>query len=79
MLEVQLDHRYCPTCESEQLFEAPACQDGHSANCPDLACVTCGMALYVVVITDVAHSSTGSSRPDAAQRRSRRDTGRRSA
>ena len=34
MLEVQLDHRYCPTCESEQLFEAPLCLDGHDSSNP---------------------------------------------
>jgi hypothetical protein len=70
MLEVQLDHRYCPTCESEQLFEAPLCQDGHGANCPDLACVTCGTALFVVVISDTATPAPGSARESANTRRS---------
>ncbi len=54
MLEMQLDHRYCPTCESEQLFEAPVCQDGHDVDCPDLSCVTCGTALFVIVISESA-------------------------
>ena len=70
MLEVQLDHRYCPTCESEQLFEAPLCQDGHGVDCPDLSCVTCGMALFVVVISDTASPAPASAREATARRRS---------
>ncbi len=69
MLEVQLDHRYCPTCESEQLFEAPLCQDGHGKNCPDLACVACGTALFVVVISDTASPVAASARESANARR----------
>jgi len=64
MLDVQLDYRYCPTCDAEQLFEAPACEDGHGADCPELACVTCGTALHVLIVTETA------ARPRVDKRRS---------
>ncbi len=39
--------RDCSTCAGQRVFEAPACADGHDADCPELACVECGTAVFV--------------------------------
>jgi hypothetical protein len=39
--------RWCAECVGEREFELPPCEDGHGADCPDLACVTCGWAIVV--------------------------------
>ena len=44
---MQVEFRWCSTCESKQLFEQPPCDDGHGYDCYDLACVTCGSALVI--------------------------------
>ncbi len=46
--------RWCSPCASEQLFEAPPCEDGHGEDCVDLACVECGHAIVVglLIVTD---------------------------
>jgi len=42
--------RECRTCGGPRAFEAPACADGHGPDCPDLACVECGEAVFVGVL-----------------------------
>ena len=44
------DVRWCTGCEGERAFEVPPCQDGHGLDCPDLACVECGLALVVGLV-----------------------------
>ena len=44
---LELTYRYCTTCATEQAFEVPECMDGHGADCPELVCVECGVALLV--------------------------------
>lgn len=39
--------RHCSTCGDERTFEQPPCEDGHGLDCPELACVECGLALVV--------------------------------
>jgi hypothetical protein len=39
--------RHCSICGDERGFEQPSCDDGHGTDCPELACVECGMALVV--------------------------------
>jgi hypothetical protein len=39
--------RTCPSCGDERPFEVPPCQDGHHADCPELACVDCGAAVLL--------------------------------
>lgn len=48
--------RYCPECREDQLFEQPheagGCPDigdGEYAECPELACTECGIALVIAV------------------------------
>jgi hypothetical protein len=41
------EHRWCPCCRAERLFEIPLCLDGHDLDCPDRACVDCGTAIVV--------------------------------
>ncbi|MEV1287868.1 hypothetical protein [Micromonospora sp. NPDC049679] len=37
---------HCAACETEMLFEAPPCEDGHDdEDCPELACTGCGSAI----------------------------------
>ena len=48
---MQVEFRWCSTCQGKQLFEQPPCEDGHGEDCLDLACVTCGAAL-VLGLTD---------------------------
>ena len=43
----ELEWRYCADCARLRPFEAPACVDGHDADCPDLACTVCGDARTV--------------------------------
>ena len=38
---------HCACCRGEREFEQPPCVDGHDLDCPELACVECGMALLV--------------------------------
>ena len=47
---MQVDFRWCSSCESKQLFEQPPCEDGHGEGCLDLACVTCGSALVIGLV-----------------------------
>ena len=52
--------RWCAGCQDEMPFEVPPCEDGHGADCLDLACVECGFAVVVglyddhVVVLEVA-------------------------
>jgi len=47
------DLRWCPECADERPFEVPPCEDGHGADCLDLACLDCGFAVVVgVLVTD---------------------------
>jgi hypothetical protein len=39
--------RHCSTCDGERLFERPPCADGHGEDCPEWACVGCGMAILI--------------------------------
>jgi len=41
------EFRTCPSCGDERLFEAPPCGDAHGPDCPELACVDCGVALLL--------------------------------
>jgi hypothetical protein len=38
--------RHCGCCGDEHEFEVPPCRDGHDVDCPELACVDCGDALF---------------------------------
>lgn len=42
--------RFCPECADERPFEVPPCEDGHGADCLDLACDDCGFAIVVGVL-----------------------------
>jgi hypothetical protein len=42
---VAMDVRWCGECKDERVFEVPPCEDGHGADCLDLACVDCGAAV----------------------------------
>ena len=46
------DLRWCPECADERPFEMPPCEDGHGADCLDLACLDCGFAIVVGVHDD---------------------------
>lgn len=37
----------CPVCGRVDTLVAPACAEGHGADCPDRICVSCGTALFV--------------------------------
>lgn len=39
--------RDCTACGDVRAFETPDCIDGHGTDCPDLACVECGEALFI--------------------------------
>jgi hypothetical protein len=41
------EHRWCPCCRAERLFELPPCPDGHGFDCAERACVDCGAAIVV--------------------------------
>ena len=52
-LQTARDQRWCPECADERPFEMPPCEDGHGADCLDLACLDCGFAVVVgVLISD---------------------------
>jgi len=38
---------HCMICGDERDFEQPPCVDGHDVDCPELACVECGMAVVL--------------------------------
>jgi hypothetical protein len=38
---------WCADCGDDRLFDALPCTDGH-ADCPERACVECGMAVLLV-------------------------------
>ncbi len=38
---------HCAHCRDEREFEQPPCVDGHDLDCPELACVECGMAVVL--------------------------------
>jgi DNA-directed RNA polymerase subunit RPC12/RpoP len=39
--------RQCSACGDERSFEQPPCVEGHGEDCPELACVECGMAIII--------------------------------
>ncbi len=43
---------WCAGCQDETPFEVPPCEDGHGADCLDLACVECGHAIVVGLYAD---------------------------
>ena len=51
-LQTARDVRWCPECADERPFEMPPCEDGHGADCLDLACLDCGFAVVVGVMVD---------------------------
>jgi len=55
MLKI-LENRDCPECGADVPFERVECADGHGEDCPDRACVGCGLALVVgpVWLTETA-------------------------
>lgn len=59
------DHiRYCAGCARQQQFEQPPCEDGHSADCPERACVVCGHAILVgAAPAAVPPAGVGADRP----------------
>ncbi len=60
--------RTCPSCGDQRPFEAPPCQDGHGADCPELACVDCGTAVLLGLPVPVRRSRPpGHARPDGAR------------
>jgi hypothetical protein len=38
---------HCSVCDDERGFEQPPCADGHGDECPEFACVECGMAILI--------------------------------
>jgi hypothetical protein len=44
--------RWCGDCKDERVFEVPPCEDGHGADCLDLACVDCGSAIVTGIHDD---------------------------
>jgi hypothetical protein len=44
---MRVEFRWCSHCSTKTLFEQPPCEDGHGADCPDLACVECGSAIVL--------------------------------
>lgn len=47
---VAVQVRWCAPCQSDQPFHVPPCEDGHDAECLDLACAECGHAIVVGVV-----------------------------
>ena len=43
---------WCGDCRATQVFERPACADGHDADCPEWICTACGYAWVELVTTD---------------------------
>jgi hypothetical protein len=43
---------WCAGCQDETPFEVPPCEDGHGADCLDLACLACGHAVVVGLYAD---------------------------
>lgn len=39
--------RHCSACDGERQFEQPPCADDHGPDCPEYACVECGMAILI--------------------------------
>ena len=48
-----MDLRWCAECKDDRAFDAPPCDDGHGADCLDLACVECGHAIVTGVHDDL--------------------------
>ena len=48
-----MEIRWCAECRDDKAFEVPPCEDGHGADCLDLACVECGFAIVTGVHEDV--------------------------
>jgi hypothetical protein len=51
-----LHELHCDDCGDVRLFVAPPCEDGHGADCPDLCCTVCGLALtrgVLLLVDDV--------------------------
>ncbi len=38
---------HCAHCREEREFEQPPCEDGHDLDCPETACVECGLAVVL--------------------------------
>ena len=42
---MRVEFRWCPGCDIQTMFEQPPCEDGHGADCLDLACMECGFGI----------------------------------
>lgn len=40
-----MEFRWCAGCGDDTVFETVPCEDGHGSDCPEVACVECGLAL----------------------------------
>ena len=47
-----MDFRWCAECKDDRAFVTPPCEDGHGADCLDLACVECGWAIVTGIHDD---------------------------
>ena len=53
-----LEFRWCAGCQADTPFEVPPCDDGHGADCIDLACVECGMAVVAGLLLETTAPTT---------------------
>jgi len=44
--------RWCSSCAAAREFVALECFDGHGEDCPERACMVCGVALLVPVLIE---------------------------
>lgn len=49
--DVLVELRWCVGCADERAFEMPPCEDDHGLDCLDLACVECGHAIVVGIMS----------------------------
>jgi hypothetical protein len=52
-----VEFRWCAACTDVTAFEAPPCHDGHGSDCPDLACVECGLGVVAGVLVETLLSA----------------------
>lgn len=59
---------FCPECHVQRAFEQPLCIDGHGADCPELCCSVCGLAVFDgPLLIAVSEARSVSSSPRAQQ------------
>lgn len=54
VFDMDIETRFCSHCQTQRLFEVPACGEAHGIDCPDRACIMCGAAFSIAQFSAIS-------------------------